>query len=178
MWEFETERLGFSRISKEHGGLMYDLNSNPEVMRYTGEEAFINLHAAESFCENYTPYENTGMGRYACFLKSNNSFIGWCGLKRHENHIVDLGYRLKKSAWGNGYATEAANFFLSHGFNNLKLNLIVGDVAKSNKASIKVLERIGMRYEKEIDEDCGDSVTYRYTITKEEWKNLKLKANI
>jgi RimJ/RimL family protein N-acetyltransferase len=178
MWEFETDRLGFLKITKEHGAMMYDLNSDPEVMRYTGEKAFKNLEEAILFCDNYNPYDASGMGRYSCFLKGNQDFIGWCGLKRHENNLVDLGFRLKKSAWGNGYATEAAQYFLAHGFINLKVNLIIGTVARSNHASKKVLEKIGMRFEKEIDEDCGDTSTFRYKITKEEWKSLKSKENI
>lgn len=172
-WEFETERLGFTRITKAHGEFMYHLNSDPDVMKYTGENAFSNMEEAIAFCDNYKPYDTTGMGRYSCFLKNEQRFIGWCGLKRNENELVDLGFRLKKSAWGKGYATEAAHFFISYGIQNLGLSMIIGNVAQNNHASIKVLEKVGMRFEKEVDKDCGDDLTYRYKITKEEWKILK-----
>lgn len=178
MWEFETNRLLFQKIRKEHGTLMFQLNSDPEVMKYTGEKAFSSLNEANLFCKNYNPYTPTKMGRYACFQKHTQHFLGWCGLKLHNDGLVDLGYRFLRSQWRNGYATEASFFFINHGFEKLGLELIVGNVAKSNAASIRVLEKVGMTYWKEVGDDCGDDVTYRYKITKKEWKNLKSKGSL
>lgn len=77
-------------------------------------------------------------------------FIGWCGLKyRPELDETDLGYRFKRAAWGNGYATEAAKHTLDHGFNNLHLHIITGRAHIENITSIKVLEKIGMLFSRE-----------------------------
>ena len=74
---------------------------------------------------------------------------------RPELDEIDLGYRLKRSAWGKGFATEAAKHTLSYAFNNLNLNVITGRAHIDNIASIKVLEKIGMQYISEgIVDDC------------------------
>jgi RimJ/RimL family protein N-acetyltransferase len=74
-------------------------------------------------------------------------FIGWCGLKYlPETNEVDLGYRFMKKFWGNGYATEAALACIEYGFTRLNLRLVVGRALPANLASIKVLEKCGMKY--------------------------------
>jgi RimJ/RimL family protein N-acetyltransferase len=79
--------------------------------------------------------------------KSSLDFIGWCGLKaRPEMNEIDLGYRFKKSSWGNGYATEAARACIHYGFEKLGLPRIVGRALPPNQASIRVLEKCGMQY--------------------------------
>ena len=74
-------------------------------------------------------------------------FTGWCGLKYlPETNEVDLGYRFMKKFWGNGYATEAALACIEYGFSNLDLHQVVGRALPGNIASIKVLEKCGMKY--------------------------------
>ena len=102
------------------------------------------------------------------YTKNTNEFIGWCGLKYlPELDETDLGYRLKKSAWGNGYATEAAKHTLDHGFNKLDLKLITGRAYIANIASIKVLEKIGMQF---ISEGIVDDYPVKtYTISNKKY---------
>ena len=70
--------------------------------------------------------------------------LGWCGLKRHGDGQVDLGYRLLRSAWGRGYATEASKACLEWGFQ--EAGWTRSSVAwRANTASIRVLEKVGMR---------------------------------
>ncbi len=102
------------------------------------------------------PQYKNNLGRWAIHTKDNMDFIGWCGLKyRPELDEIDLGYRLMKKAWGKGFATEAAQHTLNHGFKTLGLKLITGRAHIENIASIKVLEKIGMNFigEKIVD-DC------------------------
>ncbi len=70
-------------------------------------------------------------------------------LKYNEEQMVDLGFRFFKVYWGKGFATEAAKSCLDYGFSQLKLQTIVGRALIENIASIKVLEKIGMKYWKE-----------------------------
>ena len=89
-------------------------------------------------------------------LIQDDEFIGWCGLKyRPELKETDLGYRLKKTAWGLGYAKEAASASLQFGFQNLQLHIITGRAHIDNTASLAILQKIGMQYIRdEIVDNC------------------------
>ncbi|HRG81132.1 MAG TPA: GNAT family N-acetyltransferase [Chitinophagaceae bacterium] len=144
----ETERLVFREFTTEDAPLIYELNLDPEITRYTLDPVRDIEHAEEILLHTILPqYKLYNHGRWAVLVKPALSFIGWCGLKtRPELSEVDLGYRFMKPAWGNGYATEAAKASLDHGFNNLGLDRIVGRALTGNAASIRVLEKCGMKF--------------------------------
>jgi len=144
----ETDRLLFRRFTEDDAPLLYDLNLDPEVIRYTHDPLTDVGHARKVLKEVILPqYILYGHGRWAVHLRSGLEFIGWCGLKYlTETNGVDLGYRFKKNFWGNGYATEAARACIEYGFDTLKLHRIVGRALPANLASIKVLEKCGMKY--------------------------------
>ena len=80
-----------------------------------------------------------------------------------ETGIIDLGYRLLKNAWGNGYGTEAAQYTVIYGLRDLKIKTITGIAHVDNIASIKILEKIGMQF---IKNDIADGVPVRvYNIS-------------
>jgi ribosomal-protein-alanine N-acetyltransferase len=145
---FETDRLLFRRFTEDDAPLLYDLNLDPEVIRYTHDPLTDVEHARKVLKEVILPqYILYDHGRWAVHLRSGLEFIGWCGLKYlTETNEVDLGYRFKKNFWGNGYATEAARACIKHGFAMLNLGRIVGRALPANLASIKVLEKSGMEY--------------------------------
>jgi len=102
----------------------------------------------------YNHYEKYGFGRWAVIRKQDDVYIGWCGLKYSPQlDEVDLGFRFFKKHWNKGYATEAAKACIDYGFNHLGLKKIVGRAMNENQSSIRVLEKIGMIYEKEFDFD-------------------------
>lgn len=142
----ETSRLVLREFELVDAQPMYDLNSDPEVIRYTGDPPFYNVEAAKQFISQYDHYERHGFGRWAVVLKDTGAFIGWCGLKLNEENLVDLGFRFFKKEWNKGYATESAKASLNYGFEKLNLDTIVGRVLPENVASVKVLEKIGMRF--------------------------------
>ena len=77
--------------------------------------------------------------------------IGWCGLKYHpESQLVDLGYRLYRTQWGKGYATEAARLSIQYGFETLRLKRIVAHVHRDNVASHQVALKCGMIFKKDF----------------------------
>lgn len=169
----QTPRLVIREITVDDAQLVFDLNSNPNVTRYTSDPAFKNLEDAIELIKNVIQkqYTDYGHGRWAVVLKSNNSFMGWCGLKYMPDiRQVDLGYRFMQEYWGNGYATEAAKESLRIGFNTFKYNEIIGRVMKPNVNSIKVLEKCGMYFSHEAD--LHEHPAFVYKITKEEFNKL------
>ena len=154
---FETPRLILGQFTEQDAPLIFQLNSDPEIVKFVHEPVLTTEEQAKKIMiDIILPQYKNNLGRWATYTKSNNEFIGWCGLKyRPELDEIDLGYRLKKSAWGNGYATEAAKHTLDHGFNNLDLHLITGRAHIENIASIKVLEKLGMQFSREeIVDNC------------------------
>ena len=154
---FETPRLYLRQFTLEDAALLLQLNSDPEVLKYLHEPILQNeAHAKKILTKVIFPQYENRLGRWAVFVKENNEFIGWCGLKyRSEPDEYDLGYRFIKTAWGKGYATEAASYTLRYGFETLRLEVITGRAHIENKASLKVLEKTGMKYASEgIVDDC------------------------
>ena len=144
----ETDRLLLRRFTEHDAPLLYELNLDPEVIRYTHDPMSDVEQARKLLTEVILPqYVLYNHGRWAVHLKSNLEFIGWCGLKYlSETNDVDLGYRFMKKFWGNGFATEAALACIEYGFVKLSLQQIFGRALPGNLPSIKVLEKCGMKY--------------------------------
>jgi [ribosomal protein S5]-alanine N-acetyltransferase len=145
---FETDRLLFRLFTMEDAPLVYQLNLDPEVTRYT-HDPVDSIEKAAGILENtiLPQYALYNHGRWAVHLKYDLRFIGWCGLKyRAELKEIDLGYRFSKQFWGKGYATEAAFASIKFGFEKLGLLRIVGRAEPANIGSVKVLEKCGMKY--------------------------------
>lgn len=152
-----TPRLILRRFTLADAGLLLQLNSDPEVLKYLHEPMLQDEeHAREILTNIILPQYNNNLGRWAVHLKVNNEFIGWCGLKhRPELNEIDLGYRFMKKYWGQGYATEAAAHTLQYAFETLHLETITGRAHIENIASLTVLEKIGMQCIGEgIVDDC------------------------
>jgi ribosomal-protein-alanine N-acetyltransferase len=170
---FESARLRFRETTVNDAEDMYRLNSDPDVMRYTGDVSWNSIAEAKQFLATYQDFKKNGMGRWAAIRREDEAMIGWCGLKLHPNGEVDLGYRLFKKYWNMGYATEAGLASLHYGFDVLGLKTIIGQVLPANKASIRVLEKVGMyflRHDK--DELTGEKILV-YTISNEDFRRNK-----
>lgn len=159
---FETKRLLLRNFTMEDAPLVYELNKDPEVIRYTGDPMEDVDHARRVLEQTILPqYALYNHGRWAVVLKQDLQFIGWCGLKaRPERDEIDLGYRFLQTAWGKGYATEAAWASLRYGFDTLGLPRIVGRAMPANTASLRVLEKCGMNFVKEEMVDDHPALTY------------------
>ncbi len=157
---FETPRLMLRHFtdSETDADLVLQLNSDDEVVKYLHEPRLKNKVEAKEILRNIIlPQYDNHLGRWATYSKQTDEFIGWCGLKyRPQLDDTDLGYRFKKSAWGKGFATEAAEETLKYGFKNLQLKTIIGRAHIHNIASLRVLEKIGMQFVHEgIVDDCS-----------------------
>lgn len=142
----ETERLVLRTFTIDDAPLIYELNADPEVTRYTHDPMNSIEQAKEVLERTIIPqYVLYNHGRWAVHIKYDLTFIGWCGLKfRPELNEVDLGYRFKKSVWGKGYATEAVFASIKYGFEKLNLAIITGRAEPENIGSILVMERCRM----------------------------------
>lgn len=168
---FETERLKLRQFDASDAQWFFQLNNDPEVIKYTGDPPFESIHAAEAFLRKYDQYEKHGYGRWAVVEKGSGEVLGWCGLRYVASMgETDLGFRFFRKHWGRGFATEAALACLKHGFEQLNLQKIIGRSMVFNSASIRVLEKIGMRKVGEVEFDEHPGLLFE--MTREEWTQL------
>ena len=170
----ETNRLYLRELTGADIENFYLLNADKDVIKYTGDKAFDSIKDAKSFLENYNPYQEYGYGRWAVIAKSNEEFLGWCGLKFDENtDEIDIGFRFFEHFWNKGFATESAKACIDYGFERLNVKTIVGRAIKENKASIKVLEKIGLQYERDFDFNGREGVIYKIEKNNLSFKSLQ-----
>ena len=143
---------------------LFRLHSDPEVQKYTGEPVVESIEEIEKAIRTrITNYEKYGYGRWATFLKNGMQFVGWAGLAYlPEFDEIDIGYRFLPEFWGAGIATEASQAILTYAFDKLELKKIIAIAMKENKASMRVMEKVGMEFDKFAPYEAGsdDAVWY------------------
>jgi len=145
----ETERLFLREYVEDDAEAFFKLNSDPEVLRFVPDKRLLNVEEARQILVDHpiADYREYGFGRGACILKSTGEQIGFAGLKYLEEFgEVDIAFRLMRTHWGLGLATEAALASVRFGFAELGLKRIIGLVMPENVASVRVLEKTGLRY--------------------------------
>ncbi|MBD2384336.1 GNAT family N-acetyltransferase [Cylindrospermum sp. FACHB-282] len=155
----ETERLIFRQFTENDLDNLFELNNDPDVVRFanlTGkptEYEDIKQQVLPRFLKYYNLYDSYGI--WAAIEKSSKNFIGWFHFRPNlENTAIDnpeeieLGYRLRKSAWGKGYATEGSRELILKGFSELKIQCVVATALVANVASIRVMEKAGLKFER------------------------------
>ena len=142
-----TLRLALHDITRYHANELYELDSDPRVMRYIGSgrsstRAQIDA-AMQRLPRAYALYP--GLGTWRATRRDNGDFIGWFALKYVPGTAdVEVGYRLRHGAWGRGFATEVARELVRYGFDDLGLKRIIGVTHSDNLASQRVLQKIGL----------------------------------
>jgi RimJ/RimL family protein N-acetyltransferase len=145
----ETDRLLLREYVEDDAEAFLKLNTDPEVLRFVPDKALLNVEQARQVLIDHpiADYRKNGFGRGACILKSSGEQIGFAGLKYlKELDEVDIAYRFMPTYWGQGLATEAARASVRYGFADLGLKRIIGLVMPENTASVRVLEKAGLRY--------------------------------
>lgn len=152
-FHIETERLILRNIQLSDIDGMFELDSDPEVHQYLGNKPFTSNSQSEEIIKDIIKqYQDIGIGRWALINKETHEFMGWSGLKLNtitlngHTNFYDVGYRIIKRFWGNGYATESSIAALDYGFNTLNFDTIYGITEKGNEASHKILLKIGLNY--------------------------------
>lgn len=159
----ETERLFLREMTAADAEDVYLLNRSPSVTRYVGEPTLNSADEALVILRTriLPQYGAYGVGRLAVLRRDSGEFIGWCGLKYlPDEDVYDLGYRFHESCWGHGYATEAARAVLQHWRAPLAGKRIVGKALLENRGSIRVLQKIGLRFVANAEESNGPTAVY------------------
>lgn len=149
MIHLQTERLIIRNIEERDVDGIFALDSDPEVLRFIGTPVMQHRSEAENVIAHiHKQYKENGIGRWAMEERTSGAFIGWTGLKLEKSvrpfHYYDLGYRLIRTFWGQGFATEAAQACLQHGFDVLNYPEINAAAEAEHHASNRVLKKIGM----------------------------------
>ena len=151
MAELVTDRLRLRQWRDEDLDPFGALNADPEVMRFFPDR--LSRAQSDEFARKLrATIDRQGWGLWAVEVAEGPSFIGFVGLSRpsfraHFMPAVEVGWRLARSSWGNGYATEAASAAVSFGFDRLRLEEIVSFTSAINERSIRVMRRIGMAHD-------------------------------
>ena len=187
----ETERLRLRRFCEADAEDLFALDNDPEVMRYLngGEPTSFDVIKNEilpTFMQ--VDVVNPAFGFWTAVSKSTQNFIGWFSLRPSPQNIQEaaLGYRLVRTVWGQGLATEGVFALIDKGFRELGLERIVATTYEENMASRRVMEKAGMRLMRRFrltpealqetetfhteDIEVWDGDDLEYAIVKLDWK--------
>ena len=149
----ETERLLLRHLSTDDAAFMLELMNEPAYIRFIGDRKIRTLEGARVSITNgpIASYARNGFGLYLVELKETKEPVGICGLiKRDTLENVDIGYAFLPRFWLKGYAIESAMAVKEYARDVLGLKRIVGITDPENIGSIRVLEKIGMKFEKMV----------------------------
>jgi [ribosomal protein S5]-alanine N-acetyltransferase len=145
---FETQRLIFRDWKEQDLPVFRIMNKDIRVMKYFAKT--LSEQETDRFYEIIKDeFRNYGYGLYAVETKHNSEFIGfiglhWANFNAQFTPCIEIGWRLKYEAWGNGYATEGAKACLKYGFETLKINKIYSFTSKINSQSENIMKKIGL----------------------------------
>lgn len=149
----ETDRLILRRFTVDDAPFILALLNDPDWIKYIGDRGVRTIDDARANILNVhiAAYQRQGFGFYLTARKADGQSIGLCGLiKREGLEDVDIGFAFLPDFRAAGYATEAALAVMAYARNNLKLTRIVGITSQDNVSSIKLLKKIGLKYERMV----------------------------
>ena len=166
--EIETERLRLRQFTMGDLDELAPIFGNPQVMKYLGLncQPVPREETETALASMIRHWEQKGFGRWAVVLKENDKLIGCAGLRSYEG-TAELVYLLDEPFWGKGLATEIARACLKYGFEKHNFPQIIAFTRPGNAASRHILDKIGMRFERE-DLFFG-IVAVLYSISQEEF---------
>jgi RimJ/RimL family protein N-acetyltransferase len=143
----QTERLVLRDFTAADAGLIYELNSDPEVMRFlSGGEPTPREVVSGRIIPFFLSFRERGdgLGFWAAQTRDDGEFLGWFHLKPADDDSVELGYRLRRAAWNQGYATEGSCALIRKCFTDLGVDRVVAHTMAVNRPSRRVLEKCGL----------------------------------
>lgn len=179
---WETPRLRLRPFTPGDLELMVELDSDPQVMRYLDNgrptprarvEQGVMPHVLRRF-----PVLGGLPGTWAAEEKAGGAFVGWFELRPEADDSADeaeLGYRLRRAAWGRGLATEGARALVERAFTEFGVRRVVADTMTVNAGSRRVLEKAGLRLIRTFFEDWPEPIPgaehgdVEYALTRAEW---------
>ena len=152
-WRLETARLWLRRLTLGDAGLMLAIWNDPAFIRNVGDRGIRTTAAAEAALKEgpFILYDEYGYGPYSLSRKQDDTSIGICGLFRRDNlEDPDIGFAILPDFCGQGFATEAAEAVVSHARNELSIEYLNAIVSPDNAASIGLIEKLGLRFDRGI----------------------------
>jgi RimJ/RimL family protein N-acetyltransferase len=188
----ETERLVLRRFTPADVGNLLALDGDPEVMRYLEPRVKTRAQIEAEVLPRFLGHHQRcpDFGRWAADARDSGDFVGWFGLRPVQpsdaviadwadtppgSGVAELGYRLRRSAWGRGYATEGARALVRRAFTELGVREIVATTMTVNTRSRAVMQRAGLRYARTVyltwaepleGNEQGD---VEYRLRREDW---------
>jgi len=149
-WQLLTERLRLRPYRPDDAAAMFAVFGDAEVMRYSMSGADPTVEATQVRVQKLIDHQTSfGFSLWVVEDRATGAILGDCGLKQlEEGPEIEVGYRFGKPHWGRGYASEAAAASVRHGFVTLGLPRIVGVVEPPNIASHRVLEKVGLQFQR------------------------------
>ena len=151
--ELVTARLTLRRLEFADAPFLVGLLNQPSFLANIGDRGVRNVEDAHRYLREgpMALYAMHGFGLWHVARRSDGLAVGMCGLLRRDIlPDVDVGYAFLPEHWGQGYAFEAADATLRHGAKKFGLARVIGVVSEGNTASIRVLEKLGMRFERMV----------------------------
>ncbi len=175
----ETDRLLLRNFTEDDLDNLVRLDSDPEVMRYINhgdprDSETTRRDTLPRFLEAHEKFEH--FGYFATIEKSTNEFIGWLHFRpAPENKIlfrpgvddpteIELGYRLMRSVWGKGYATEGSRALIRKGFTELGVTCVIAAALVENRASTRVMEKVGLKLVEQYLHEELNEVIVKYAL--------------
>jgi RimJ/RimL family protein N-acetyltransferase len=144
--KLETEALVLRPASVPDIDVIHALWTHAAVRRFLFDDRVISREEALGFLErSETEFRESGYGIWLFYEKSSGSLAGFCGLLRSPEGAPSLVFGTDPDDWGRGYAPQAASAVLAHALETLGLARVAADVDEPNQASVRVLEKLGMR---------------------------------
>ncbi|MBV6702094.1 GNAT family N-acetyltransferase [Kitasatospora aureofaciens] len=159
-----TERLVLRRFTVADVEHLVELDGDPEVMRYLAGGVSTSREVVETellplYLAHYERYGT--LGWWAAEERGSGAFLGWFEFRpteEGERGEVELGYRLRRAAWGRGYATEGARALIRRGFTGLGVERVVAYTMAVNAGSRRVMEKSGLAYVRTFHEDYPEAI--------------------
>ncbi|GAB7035363.1 GNAT family N-acetyltransferase [Streptomyces sp. NPDC021749] len=178
----ETARMALRPLTAGDLDRLVELNADPEVMRYLngGRPTPRETVRTQSLPRLLRVFPATGtVGYWAAETKGSQEFLGWFEFRPVEEDspaVVELGYRLRRAAWGRGYATEGARALIRRGFTELGVHRVTARTMAVNAASRRVMEKAGLHHVRSYFADRPEVIAgsehgeVEYALTRAEWE--------
>lgn len=179
----ETDRLVLRRFTAADVELLAGLYSDPDVMRFiSGGRPTPREEVQDEVLPRFLGYYERfpGFGYWAAIEKSSGEFVGWFHFRPPraggDPGEVELGYRLRTSAWGRGYATEGSRALIGKGFTEFGVQRVVASTMAVNLASRRVMEKIGMTLVRTFHQPSAEVIEgaehgdVEYALTRAQWE--------
>ena len=152
-WFLETERLVLRRLRLDDAAFMLSIWNDPAFVEHVGDRGIRTVSAAETALLDgaFKLYEEYGYGPFCMSLKPDGILVGICGLFRREDlEHPDIGFAVLPEFCGQGLAAEAADAVVEHARSDLGVRFLTAIVSPQNPASIGLIEKLGLRFDRGI----------------------------